>query len=176
MFRLTAAMILALGLTLWTAEAAAQQIYRWVDAEGVVHFSDTPPEREGTEVSAIELKTMRSSSYDPAEDIYNIDATRQRTEARWERMQELQVARELQPRSPSQPVIQYPERVYYGSGYGYDYGRDYGRDRDDHYPRSPGRPGIGPGRPGHGPGRPPSRPGRPDNDTSTWRPPGRADG
>lgn len=35
--------LLAMGLTAATAFAAQSQVYKWTDAQGVVHYSDAPP-------------------------------------------------------------------------------------------------------------------------------------
>jgi len=45
--------IVALGIALPALVAAQQTVYRWVDKEGKVHFSDTPPPKE------IETSTQR---------------------------------------------------------------------------------------------------------------------
>ncbi|HSN52345.1 MAG TPA: DUF4124 domain-containing protein [Woeseiaceae bacterium] len=50
-----------------TAAAAAQQAYRWVDEDGVVHFSDRP--REGAEVVQLQapnVATLRRAQRAPA--------------------------------------------------------------------------------------------------------------
>lgn len=156
MVRMTKVTLLALAIAAWATGAAAQEIYRWVDAEGVVHFSDTPPPAESAEVQTLDVPAAPPAGYDPAADIFNIEATRQRTQARRERLQEQADERARSSRSPSPPVVQSGgQAVNYGYPYVYPV-----------YPRPP-RPNPPP--------RPP-RPEPPADDTSTLRPPGRADG
>jgi hypothetical protein len=50
-----AILIVSVALTALQS-AAAQEIYRWVDEQGVVHFSDTAPVAEG-DVSTVTLTT-----------------------------------------------------------------------------------------------------------------------
>lgn len=49
--RLIAASVLAMALAGAAAADAATNVYRWVDAQGKVHFSDTPPPAEAQGVS-----------------------------------------------------------------------------------------------------------------------------
>lgn len=144
------------------APVSAQQIYRWVDGQGVVHFSDTAPVGESGEVSTLTLENTRPASYDPEQDLYNLEATEQRMQAlRDELAAEREARRE---RAAAQPpaVVPYPERQHYGYPYDYPYG---------YPPLGPRPPGGHPGRP---PNRPPPEPPASGDDTSTWRPPGQS--
>jgi hypothetical protein len=156
-----AILIVSVALTALQS-AAAQEIYRWVDEQGVVHFSDTAPAAESGDVSTVTLDDTRPANYDPEQDIYNLEATEQRMQAlRDELAAEREARRE---RAAAQPpvVVQYPEQQHYGYPYDYPYG----------YPRPPGGyPGKPPFRPPH---RPPPGTEPPADDTSTWRPPGQS--
>lgn len=66
-FLLMAAALLAVGA------GQAQEVYRWVDENGVVNFSDTaPPAAVGGGVDTVEVEDTRPSGYDPEQDIYDI--------------------------------------------------------------------------------------------------------
>lgn len=51
--------------------ACADAIYRWVDDDGIVHFSDRAP-RAGTEVDTLRVNETNPSGYDPKADPYSI--------------------------------------------------------------------------------------------------------
>ena len=59
----------------------AQEIYRWVDENGVVNFSDTAPAARSRSVSTVAVEDTRSSDYDPEADIYNVEAQAERMQA-----------------------------------------------------------------------------------------------
>lgn len=52
-------MLLAFGVALAMAQSASAQVYRWVDDEGKVHFTDQPP--PGEDVERVDVKTSKSS-------------------------------------------------------------------------------------------------------------------
>ena len=54
--------VLIVGLMLIFAAGASAQLYRWVDSDGKVRYSDTPP----TGVKATTLKPLPDSSAPPA--------------------------------------------------------------------------------------------------------------
>ena len=66
MKRLSAASgLLVLGLAgLWTATAGAQEasVYKWVDAQGIPHFSDQPPPDKAAEELAIRYRRTDQSA------------------------------------------------------------------------------------------------------------------
>ena len=138
--------------------AEAQEVYRWVDENGVVNFSDrAPPAAEAADVGTLTLEDSRPAGYDPEQDVFNIEATAERTQARREALQQEREA--LRERQAAQPVVvQYPEQSNHGYSWGYPYG----------YP--PLRPGGKP--PFRPPHRPPPQPEPPADDTATLRPPG----
>lgn len=59
--------LLALSCFMIGAYAADQQVYKWTDASGVVHFSDAPPPKDAKDV-----QLMRVSSSDRPR---NVDST-----------------------------------------------------------------------------------------------------
>lgn len=157
----TAGICLPLGVLLaaLSSPLAAQQIYRWVDDAGVVHFSDQPPEARPDGLSTLEIDVTAPEAYDPDADIFNIESTAARTQARREELQEQRELRLEQARSRAASAPRYPEQPP-GDAYGYPWGYPaYGR---------PPRPGPPP-RP-----RPPPRPQPLPDDTSTLRPPGQS--
>ncbi len=61
-------MIIFIGtFTVWAPQSAAQdEIYRWVDDKGVVHFGDRPPRQTEVEkISIPESQTKPSAAYAP---------------------------------------------------------------------------------------------------------------
>ena len=57
-------LIFCLGICLAAAPAAAD-VYKWVDADGVVHFSDQPPESSGTDRPVEIQPDAPPSTYQP---------------------------------------------------------------------------------------------------------------
>ena len=156
---------MALSLLAGGAPAAAGEVYRWVDENGVVNFSDTAPGSAETpaEVNRIELPDAAPRDHDPEQDIYNVAAQAERMQALRDEMEkEREARREQQRRAPQQPAAQYPAGVNYGYPYSFP---------------AYGRPPLRPGRP---PARPPERPVPEPYESSTLRPlrpvPGPRDG
>lgn len=152
--------VMTLGLLAGAVPAMADQVYRWVDENGVVNFSDTAPgsAQAGAEVNTLTLEDTAPRDYDPGQDIYNVAAQAERMQAlRDEMEQEREARREQQRRIQSQPAAPYPSGV--NDGYPYEF-------------PAYGRPPLEP--PGRPPARPPSRPVPEPYDTSTLRPPGQA--
>ena len=134
--------------------AYAQEVYRWVDENGVVNFSDTAPAATAADVDILALENPTPASDDPGEDIYDVAGQAERMQALREEMaREREARRERQRESARPPVAQPSEVVRYGYPYNYP-----------GYPRPPARP----------PGKPPGRPTPEPFDTSTLRPPGQA--
>lgn len=150
--------IVAIAVTLLgAAPAAAQEIYRWVDADGVVHFSDTAPATESSGIRTIVLEYTRPADYDPEADIYDVAGQSERMQALREDMareREARRERDQKAARAEQPPVDGPAQYGYPVGYPL-------------YPRPPMRP---PARPPTGP-----QPPRPEPyETSTLRPPGQA--
>lgn len=136
--------------------AWAQEVYRWVDGNGVVNYSDTAPRAVLEDIATLRLEDTAPADYDPSEDRYHVAAQAARMQALREAMEKQREQRRERLRStPAQAPVQYPQGVRYGYPYGYP-----------GYARPPARP----------PTRPPAgeRPPRPEPyPTSTLRPPGR---
>ena len=62
--------IIAVSATSWLATAQATEVFRWVDENGVVHFSDSAPEH--VEAESLVLNDSTPPDYDPLEDPYSI--------------------------------------------------------------------------------------------------------
>ena len=111
----------ALAVT-WSATPSASEIYKWVDEDGVVHYSDTRPKNDAP-VTTIELRQLNPENYDPVTDPYSILNQAKRTNASWTR----RVAAQERARSRSyddeedgfyatpgyDPWAYYPPSTYY---------------------------------------------------------------
>jgi hypothetical protein len=131
----------------------AQEVYRWVDENGVVNFSDKAPvvATANAVVNTLTLQDSTPTDYDPEEDIYNVAAQAERMQAlRDEMAKDREARREQQNSAPRQAVTPYQKGVNYGYPYGYPV-----------YPRPPLRPPARPEPPAPEP-----------YDTSTLVPPG----
>ena len=101
--------------TLLVAPVAATEVYRWVDENGVTHFSQMPPDLLVTGVSQQTLRDTRPSDYDPEQDIYGIEAQAERMQQLRDERKEKRLARlEREREAQKQPAVQYREREYYG--------------------------------------------------------------
>jgi len=152
---------MALGLLAAAVPVEAAEVYRWVDENGVVNFSDTAPGKAETraDVQRMELPEAAPKDRDPGQDIYNVAAQAERMQALRDEMErEREARREQQRRAPQQPAVQNPGAVNYGFPFSFP---------------AYGRPPLRPGRP---PARPPERPVPEPYDTSTLRPPRSAPG
>lgn len=65
MIRPSSVLLAALAATLIVGSASAAEIYRWKDAKGVVHFSQTPPEN-GRKYETVKNEFAGSSATAPA--------------------------------------------------------------------------------------------------------------
>jgi hypothetical protein len=88
--------------------AAAVEIFRWVDENGVVHFSDSPPPEHDTGVDVLSVNGAQPESYDPEADIFNVEAQAERMQALREEREEARKARLERQRQEAarQPVVQ----------------------------------------------------------------------
>jgi hypothetical protein len=147
-------------LLLYCSMAGAATVYRSVDENGVVTFSDTPPEA-GVEADTLQIDTPAPQN--PQQHLDNLEAMRETTDRmaadRREREKHRAEMRELAARSQAnQPPLQ-PDSVAYTDYYPAYSGR---RHRPIHRP--PMRPGYRP-RPEHPIARPPLKPGY---QSGTW--------
>lgn len=145
--------LLACGVV--AVPAAAQEIYRWTDENGVVNFSDTAPVTDSRAVSTVTVEDTRPSDYDPEADIYNVAAQAERMQALREEMKN---GREASLERQRNAAPQQPVQSAWSTGNAV--------------------PAWWWGQPGYGrPPRPPQPPERPTPEpypTSTLRPPGQA--
>ena len=111
--------LIALSLICWVGSATAQEVYRWVDENGVVNFSDTAP-AAAANLNTVDLEDTTPRNYDPEEDLYNVAAQAERMQALREQMEKDREARRQQQASAAkQPAPQYQRSVNYGYPYGY---------------------------------------------------------
>lgn len=71
------AVALLAGTLVLVTPSLATEVYRWVDEDGVIHFSDTEPDRGDVEI--LELAERNPPDYDPASDPYSILNQAERT-------------------------------------------------------------------------------------------------
>lgn len=76
------AYILGSWLLIVSGAVSGTEIYRWVDADGVVHFSDTKPIDEPS-LTTIEIVESDGRDYDPIDDPYSILNQTQRIHDNW---------------------------------------------------------------------------------------------
>lgn len=74
--------------------AGAYEIYKWVDENGVVHYSESAPEQTDADVKTLELELTNPPGYDPADDYYSIENQAERIRAQWEAIAEEKAERE----------------------------------------------------------------------------------
>lgn len=125
--------ILQLLLLLFISPALAGPVYRWIDAGGITHFSETPPVDTAATVQVLELPPP--PPYNPDDDYYSVANQAARMEAaRLERdrvhaeqlraeaaLRQAQAAAEpVQPPAPAEPVTipVYTYRHFRYPGYG----------------------------------------------------------
>lgn len=131
---------------------AAAEVYRWVDEDGVVHFSDRQPVSTDVDYSTVDIDAPPASGHDPDADMFNVEATRNRTQNRRTELQEKRNARAERARNASPPSAQPPSQRTYPPGVS--------------WPRTPVNPVL-PVHPGPEPG-----PGPEPQPPSTIAPPG----
>jgi hypothetical protein len=162
--KLPVAFALALTALALNQPAIAGEVFRWVDSEGVVHFSQWAPD-DVEDVSKLVVKATNPPDYDPADDPYSISRQAERTSEAWkeietrrDELREKRLEAEKRERQESERY-DYEPYPYYSPYYSYR-------------PRPPGfRP-----RPPHvrPPIYPPNRPILPIMPTSEWTDPMRS--
>ena len=104
---------LLLALLASACPAFASEIYHWVDAQGVNHYSQSPPDVQN-EVETLDVDGSQPASYDPTEDRYNVAAQEAAMQEMRDRMAENRKNRQqAQPASSDTTVIYYPETEGY---------------------------------------------------------------
>ena len=103
--------------------AGATEIYRWVDEDGVVHFSDTKPADE--EVNVLYVGSTNPPGYEPAEDPYSIRNQADRINLTWSRLEdERDKRREVRrEQAARRPLTVYAPYDPYDDAYHYSYYR-----------------------------------------------------
>ena len=153
---------LAALLLCFAGASFASTVYRTVDEDGVVNFSDTPPE------GAAEVETLQISTPEPRqseEDAQRLEDMRETTDRmaadRREREKHRAEMRQLQGSAANTPNTTYsdymPASSSFYSGYSGYYGSPIYRPGRPGRPHRPNRPGYRP-RPEHPIVRPPLRP------------------
>lgn len=100
-------------LVLSASPLAVAEIYRWVDDNGITHFSQMPPDHLVTDVSQLTLPDTRPSDYDPERDIYGVEAQAERMrELREERQAKRQARLERQRAAQKYQPVQYRDQYY----------------------------------------------------------------
>ena len=113
--RTTTVINLVLLATIASATVSADEIYHWIDENGVQNFSQTQPAGNTAGVSKMNLADTTPADYDPEEDRYNVQAQAERMSALREDMEKRrEAARERQSTAAQQQVSQYrePDRYY----------------------------------------------------------------
>lgn len=105
--------------------AAAGEIYRWHDADGLVHYSDEKP-REDVAVTTIEIDASLPADYDPVADPYSIRNQARRLNETWTALAQARSEREQARRQSTQSPAAPPPYYYLGNEsyhgpYGYRY-------------------------------------------------------
>jgi len=107
--------IAALAVAAYADRTAAGEIFKWIDAEGVVHYSDTKPHSVES-VETLRLDSTNAVDYDPATDPYSVLAQAERIGDAWSETQ-----LEAQAREPALPAETYadwgfdPAEPYYST-------------------------------------------------------------
>jgi len=158
-------------------QALAGVVYRWVDPNGVTHFSETPPPDPAVQPAMIELSPPPPPPPD-YDDYYSVVRQAERMERRRLENEKLEAERRqaeaeaMRARIEAQAAMQTPG-TYSEPDFGYlpvypgypGYGPGHGN--------RPWRPGDRPDRPGHWPDQPgywPGQPGRPQPGHGAGRP------
>ena len=112
---------MAVGLlALQASSAFAVSVYRWVDAEGVTHFSDETPAatKPFKQFSQYDIEENFPESRDPDEDYFSIvnqwKRTSEEREASLKQKREAKRERRSARQQQAQVVVQEPRRVYTG--------------------------------------------------------------
>lgn len=86
--------------------AVAYEIYKWVDENGIVHYSESAPEETDADVTTLELEPTNPPGYDPADDYYSIENQAERIRAQWEA-----IAEEKEERAEAERAAAVEERL-----------------------------------------------------------------
>ena len=101
-------------LAAFIASAGASEIYRWIGADGVVHYSDEKPEHES--FATLEIAEAEPKEYDPRTDHYSILNQARRLNATWielSRAREERQRRRHETLEQNEVVVQRYDPHYY---------------------------------------------------------------
>lgn len=74
--------IAALAISMAAGSASAAEIFKWIDDQGTVHYSDTKPD-DNEAFETLQLAETNSADYDPATDPYSIMKQAERIGDAW---------------------------------------------------------------------------------------------
>ena len=114
--------------------AYATSVYKWVDTNGITHYSDEAPASSTTQVTLFEVPTIHTLAVDAENNYYSI--TNQWMRLHKERIErekiELEKAKQKAPQSPVSPQIVYvnePSEKRYVAAYPGFFQRRHGHRR-----------------------------------------------
>jgi hypothetical protein len=102
-----------------TNPAIADEIFHWVDEDGIMHFSDWAPADNTVEVSKLIVSNSNPPGYDPNQDQNSILEQAERMNERWSELQERQDERRKQ-----RLELEDQQRRRYAAEYDYPYYND----------------------------------------------------
>jgi hypothetical protein len=110
-------LLLFLLAMLCSGSVSAKEIYKWVDENGVVNFSEKAPASRATGVSSFILEDKAPVEQGPDDDPFNVEATAARMQAYRDSMEQRREAQrqerlERQRIAAQRPVIQYQQVGY----------------------------------------------------------------
>jgi hypothetical protein len=141
----TTGICLSILLSVPASLASAAQVYTWVDAVGVTHFSETPPPNPATGTQLVNIQPSPTSADAPVEDFYSVINQA-------ERMEKSRLAKEKLAAEKKQADAEASKARAEATALQQ---RSYNNSTNDdtrYYPAYPYYPYYGhhPGRPGHG--------------------------
>ena len=112
--------LLLLLAMLCSDAVGAKEIYKWVDEDGVVNFSEKAPVSEAAKVSSFILEDTTPSDDGSDDDPFNVEATAARMQAYRDSMEQRREAQrkerlERERIAAQRPVIQYQQVGYRNS-------------------------------------------------------------
>ncbi len=90
--------------------ASAVEVFKWVDEEGIPHFSDQMPAGQDTKVSRIVLAANNPANYDPLEDQYSIRNQAARTSEAYKKVEEKREERAADRAQAAERAAQYEQQ------------------------------------------------------------------
>ena len=133
-------LIIAIFMACVVAPAFAATVHKWVDANGITHYSDEAPTTPETEVTTIEVLDPNLTKIDASDHYYSIANQWQRIQRESQEQERLRVeaARQKAAQQPAATEFVYinePTEKRYVSTYPRSYYRKHGRHRFHKKPR-----------------------------------------